>query len=56
MCLLIQWLGDENKCTYNRYKYISKYECIYKYMVKVDFRSAVPMSMDDANKFRLITC
>ena len=35
---------------------ISKYECIYKYMVKVDFRSAVQMSMDDANKFRLITC
>ena len=56
MCLLIQWLGDENKCTYNKYKYISKYECIYKYMVKADFRSAVQMSMDDANKFRLITC
>ena len=48
--------GDENKCAYNKYKYISKYECIYKYMVKVDFRSAVQMSMDDANKFRLITC
>ena len=64
MCLLIKWLieksnpfvGDENKCTYNKHKYISKYECIYKYMVKVDFRSAVQMSMDDANKFRLITC
>ena len=50
------FVGDENKCTYNRYKYISKYECTYKYMVKVDFRSAVQMSMDDANKFRLITC
>ena len=37
-------------------KYISKYECIYKYMVKADFRSAVQISMDDANKFRLITC
>ena len=50
------FVGDENKCPNNKYKYISKYECIYKYMVKVDFRSAVQMSMDDANKFRLITC
>ena len=56
MCLLIKWLGDENKYTYNKYKYIGKNECIYKYMVKVDSRSAVQMSMDDANKFRLITC
>ena len=56
MCLLIQWLGDENKCTYNKYKYISKYECIHKCMAKVDFRSAIQMPMDDANKFRLITC
>ena len=50
------FVGDENKCTYNKYKYISKCECIYKYMVKLDFRSAVQLSMEDANKFRLITC
>ena len=51
-----QMMGDKDKCRYNKYKYISKCECIYKYMVKLDFRSAVQLSMEDANKFRLITC
>ena len=50
------FVGDENKCSYNKYKYISKYEYVQKYMVKADSRSAVQMAICNANKFRLITC